>query len=135
MIWTLPMRIGFLVAPAILVPAGRQVTVRIPLEPGEAEEVVVATFDQDRVPIAKVKEWMLLHENGYYSTPAIGSYPECKTSDVPKLENDIQKTTQMVESLNPDKYPPELSEVVAYLKETQSFWLWQAEQELEFLKN
>jgi len=50
------------------------------------------------------------------------------------MEDAIQKTQQIVDDLDSNKYPPELSDVVAYLKNTQSFWLWQAEQELAFLK-
>ena len=119
---------------AIVVPTRAQVTLRIPLEPGEPEEIVVVTFNDNRISAADVKRWTLLHENGFYSTPVVGSYPGCKTSYIPKLEGDIQKTQQLVDDLDSSKYPPELSDVVAYLKNTQSLWLWQAEQELEFLK-
>jgi hypothetical protein len=50
------------------------------------------------------------------------------------MEDAIQKTQQIVDDLDSSKYPPELSDVVAYLKNTQSLWLWQAQQELAFLK-
>ncbi len=119
---------------AIVVPTPAQVTLRIPLEPGEPEEIAVITFDENRVSAADVKRWMLLHENGFYSTPVIGSSSECKTSDIRKMEDAIQKTQQIVDDLDSSKYPPELSDVVAYLKNTQSLWLWQAQQELAFLK-
>jgi hypothetical protein len=117
------------------VPIPAQVTLRIPLEPGQAEQVVVVTFDENRVSAADVKRWMLLHENGFYSTPVIGYYTDCKTSYIPKLEGDIKKTQQIVDDLNSSEYPPELSDVVAYLKNTQSLWLWQAEQGLAFLRS
>ena len=119
---------------AIVVPTRAQVTLRIPLEPGQAEQVVVVTFDESRVSAADLKRWMRLHENGFYSTPMIGYYPDCSTSNIPRLEGDIKKTQQMVDDLNSNEYPPELSDVVGYLKNMQSLWLWQAEQELAFLK-
>jgi hypothetical protein len=40
-----------------------------------------------------------------------------------------------VKDLDANKYPPELAEVVGYLNDLQSFWLWQEQQELEFLKS
>ena len=116
-------------------PSVGQITLRIPLEQGgQPEQIVVATFDEKRVSAADVKRWMLLHENGFYSTPVIGFSSDCKTSDLRKMEDAIQKTQQIVDDLDSNKYPPELSDVVAYLKNTQSFWLWLAEQERAFLK-
>ena len=119
---------------ATVVPTPAQVSLRIPLEPGHAEQVVVVTFEENRVSAADVKRWMLLHENGFYSTPMIGYYPDCRASYIPKLESDVKKTQKIVDDLNSNEYPPELSNVVGYLKNMQSLWLWQAEQELAFLK-
>ena len=119
---------------AIVVPVRAQVTLRIPLEPGEPEEIVVVTFNDNRISAADVKRWTLLHENGFYATPVVGSSSYCKASDIRKTEDAIQKTQHLMDDLDSSKYPPELSDVVAYLKSTQSLWLWQAEQELAFLK-
>lgn len=114
----------------------RQVTLRIPLQSGpQPEEIAVVTFDTDRVSAEDLKRWMLLHENASYAMPKIGYYPDCKPSDIPKLEEDVKKTQRVVDNLDPNKYPPELADVVYYLKELQSFWLWLAQQELEFLKS
>jgi hypothetical protein len=114
----------------------QRVTLRIPLQSGpQPEEIAVVTFDTDRVSVKDLKRWMLLHENAYYAMPKIGYYADCKPSDIPKLEKDVKKTQQAVDNLDPNKYPPELADVVHYLKELQSFWLWLAQQELEFLKS
>jgi hypothetical protein len=116
--------------------AGKQLTLRIPLEAGEtSEQVAVVTFDDSRVSATDVKRWTLLHENGVYERPAFGFYPGCKASDTPKLQRDIARTQTMVEELDPNRYPPELSSVVMYLKDLQSLWLWLGRQELEFLKS
>jgi hypothetical protein len=126
----------FLIAIFLPALAVKEVTLRIPLQPGPVpEQIAVVTFDADRVPAEDVKKWMLLHETAYYDTPTFGYYPDCKPSDVPKLEQDIKKTEQIVNDLDPNKYPPELSDVVRYLKDLQSFWLWLTQQKLAFLKS
>jgi len=127
-------KVLFLVLAALMQGSG-QVTLRIPLQQGQAEEVVVVTFDQSRVSAADVKRWVLLHENGPYATSTLGYYADCKSSNVPKLENDIKQTQEILKKLDSADYPSELSDVVAYLKALQSFWLWEEEQELEFLKD
>ena len=125
-----------LIAFAAAVSSTNQVTLRIPLQPGpEPEEIAVVTFDAGRVSAEELKRWMLLHENSYFHTPMFGYYAECKPSDIPKLEEEIKKTEQMVNELDPSKYPAELTDVVRYLKDLQSFWLWMAQQELAFRKS
>jgi hypothetical protein len=64
-----------------------------------------------------------------------GYYPDCKPSDIPKLEQAINKTEQMVNDLDASKYPAELTDVVQYLRDLQSLWLWLAQQDLAFLKS
>ena len=78
---------------------------------------------------------MLLHESARCDTPAFGYYPDCKPSDIPKLEEEIKKTEQMVNDLDPNNYPKEAAEVVRYLRGLQSFWLWLTQQKLAFLKS
>jgi len=125
-----------LIAFAAAVSSANQVTLRIPLQPGpKPEEIAVVTFDAGRVSAEELKRWMLLHENSYFHTPMFGYYAECKPSDIPKLEEEIKKTEQMVNELDPSKYPAELTDVVRYLKDLQSFWLWMAQQELAFRKS
>jgi hypothetical protein len=125
-----------LIAFAAAVSSTNQVTLRIPLQPGpEPEEIAVVTFDAGRVSAEELKRWMLLHENSYFHTPMFGYYAECKPSDIPKLEEEIKKTEQMVNELDPSKYPAELTDVVRYLKDLQSFWLWMTQQELAFRKS
>ena len=126
-----------LIATVVVLSSGRrEVTLRIPLQPGpEPEEIAVVTFDPDRVSAEELKKWMLLHENSYYHTPAVGFYPECKPSDIPKLEEDVKKSEQIVAELDTNKYPAKLTNVVRYLRDLQSFWLWLAQQQLAFLKS
>jgi hypothetical protein len=125
-----------LIAFAAAVSSTNQVTLRIPLQPGpEPEEIAVVTFDAERVSAEELKRWMLLHENSYFHTPMFGYYAECKPSDIPKLEEEIKKTEQIVNELDPSKYPAELTDVVRYLKDLQSFWLWMTQQELTFRKS
>ena len=112
--------------------SANDVTIRVPLS---SEEIAVVTFDQSRVSQEGVKRWMQLDEHGYYSAPVGQSYSNCKAVNIPKLEQDVKNGRQIVDDLDATKYPPELSDVVAYLKRVQSFWLWQSEQELEFVKN
>ena len=42
---------------------------------------------------------------------------------------------RIIEKLDPQKFAPELSSVILYLNKLHSFWLWQAGQELAFLKS
>ncbi len=119
-----------LVSPAV----AKQVTLRLPLQPGEPEEIAVVIFDDEHVSAADVKRWILLDEHGEYSTPIALVYADCRTSDAPKLEQEIVRARQTVAELDPNNYPPELSAVVMYLNNLQSLWLWMGEQELEFLK-
>jgi hypothetical protein len=95
----------------------------------------VVTFDDERVSAENLKKWMSLHENAHYSTPMFGYYPDCKPRDIPKLEQDIKKTEQIVAELDPNNYPVELSDVVRYLRDLQSLWLWIAQQQLGFRKS
>ena len=129
-------RIPLIALAVLAVPSINQVTLHIPLQPGpEPELIAVVTFDKDRVSAEDVKKWMLLHESSYFHTPMFGFYPDCKPSDVPKLEQEINKTERMVNDLDPSKYPPEMNDIVVYLKDLQSFWLWMAQQELAFRKS
>ena len=90
-----------LIALVVLAVPSTKVTLSIPLQPGpEPELIAVVTFDTDRVSATDVKRWMLLHESSYYDTSVFGYYPECKPSDVPKLEKDIKKTQQIVDDLD-----------------------------------
>jgi hypothetical protein len=129
------LHIVLLIAMFVVSPARKEITLRIPLQPGQPEEIAVVTFDADRVSAEHVKKWMLLHEASYYHTPTFGYYPDCKPSDISKLEEDIKRTEQMVSDLDHHDYPKELTDVVRYVRDLQSFWLWMAQQELAFLKS
>jgi hypothetical protein len=129
------LRIVLLIAMFVVSPARKEITLRIPLQPGQPEEIAVITFDADRVSAEHVKKWMLVHETSYYHTPTFGYYPDCKPSDISKLEEDIKRTEQMVSDLDHNDYPKELTDVVRYVRDVQSFWLWMAQQELAFLKS
>jgi hypothetical protein len=126
--------ISVAVLSAALLAGAQRTTIRVPYPPGGAELVAFVTFDPSRVSASELKRWWKLANGAYYSVPVAGFYPDCKTSDIPKLEKDIMKDRQIVEELDPNKYPVELAEVVSYLKRVQAFWLWQAEQQLAFLR-
>ncbi len=114
--------------------AAKQVTLRIPLQPGEPEEIAVVTFDDDRISPADVKRWILLDQHAYYSEPSAPASASCETP-IPALEQEIVRARQTLDDLDANKFPPELSGVVAYFKNSQSLWLWIGEQKLEFLKS
>lgn len=128
-------RLFWIVLIAIAASPKREVTLRIPLQPGEPEEIAVVTFDADRIAVQDLKRWMLLHEHGYYHTPMFGFYAEPKPSDISKLRKDIKKTERIVAELDPHHFPGELTDVVGYLRDLQSFWLWLTQQELAFLES
>ena len=128
------MRLVLLVVMLAASATTQELTLRIPLQPGEPEEIAVVTFDPNRVSADDLKKWMRLHETSYYHTPVIGYYPDCKPGDIAKLEANIKRTEQLVHELNPADYPEPLTGVVTYLRDLQSYWLWMARQELAFLK-
>jgi hypothetical protein len=133
------LRTSTLIAFILALMAGGQTanktTVHVPLQPGQAELVAVLTFDADRVSTEDLKKWMRLHETAYYHTPIVSGSTDCEPVSVPRLEEDIRKTQQLIEELNPSNYPKQAADVVEYLKSIQSFWLWKAQQELAFLKS
>jgi hypothetical protein len=125
-----------LVAMLLALPANKEVTIRIPLSPGpEPEEISVLTFDPERVSAKDLEKWILVHENARLVTPTVGYYPDCKTSDVPKLKEDIKKNEEILNEINRTEYPKGLGEVVQYVKDMQSAWLWVSRQELEYTAN
>ena len=128
--------VGWLLSIIVLVMpvTAKQVTLRIPLQPGEPEEIAVVTFDDDRVSPADLKRWILLDQHAYYSEPSAPASASCETP-IPELEQEIVRARQMLDDLDPNKFPPELRGVAAYFKDSQSLWLWIGEQKLEFLKN
>lgn len=125
-------KLGSMMALLVGIVAGvhGQTTIRVPL----SEQIAVITFDENRVSAEDVKRWIQLAENGGYSGPIIQFYSKCQQVKAKKLEHDIEKTRRLVSELDPTKYPVELSDVVVYLRRLQSSWLWQAEQQLVFLK-
>jgi hypothetical protein len=114
------------------------------------------TFDPSRVRMEDLNRWIEL-------SPILGNYnfmivPEeidllCKPDD-PRYQcpekfdalseewNPNLKYAQLnlgaiadrIKRLSPEKYPPELAGVVAYLRKLQSMYLWMHQQELTFLQ-
>jgi hypothetical protein len=117
--------------------AQRQTTISVPLFP--SEETAVVTFDADKTSAVDVKRWMQLADHAYYASPVAREFYSCKPNEsrgyVGRLEREISKSQQVVDDLDPKAYPPELFRVVKYLKRLQSFWLWQAEQELGYTRS
>lgn len=114
--------------------SNRETTIRIPLQPGpEPEEISVLTFDPTRVSAKDLEKWTLFHDNARFLTPTILFYPDCKPSDIPKLRDEIKRTEELLNEINRSTYPKALTDVVRYVKDLQSYWLWMGRQELEFL--
>jgi hypothetical protein len=109
-------------------------TVRVPLKSGDF--VAVVTFDESRLSAKDITQWMELSPEGFYSEPQIAVHT-CKaeiTSEyVPKFRAAMDETAKLIRQLDPSDYPDQLSEVVTYLRRQQSFWLWNNQQELQFL--
>lgn len=117
--------------------AQRQTTIKVPLLP--SEEIAVVSFDADKISAAEVKRWMQLTDHAYYASPEAHGFYSCKATEssgyVAKLEREIADSQKIVNDLDPNAYPPELSHVIIYLKRLQSFWLWQTEQQLAYIRN
>lgn len=115
--------------------AQRQATIKVPLLP--SEEIAIVSFNADKTSEAEVKRWMQLADHAYYASPEAHGFYSCKATEssdyVAKLEREIAESRKVVNGLDPNRYPPELSHVVIYLNRLQSFWLWQAEQELGYI--
>lgn len=122
-----------LVALAVLVSSGSKMTIRIPLVP--SEEIAVVTFDQSKTSAENIRKWMKLDEHGYYSAPVIRFYSGCTHDTIAEMHDDVMKTRRIIDELNPNNFPPDLSAVVTYLKGVQSLWLWQTEQQLKFVRD
>src|SRR3954462_4066903 len=101
----------------------KQITLRIPLD---SEHIAVVTFDDARTSATDVERSLRVAEYGLYATTVLGHVGHCNANELPKMEKDIEKAQQIADQLNPSKFPPDRSGVVMYLKDLQSFWLWQA---------
>ena len=125
-----------IVATSTALLAAEEITLRIPLLP--SEEIAIVHFDDSRVSVDNVKQWMQLADGAYYSAPAIQYYSGCKSNALPqfthRLQRGVELNRKIVQDLDPAKFAPELSDVVSYLRRLQSFWLWQGVQELQFLE-
>src|SRR4051812_44599916 len=101
--------------------AQKQRIIRVPLLP--SEEIAVVTFNPKRVSEVDVRRWMLLADNARYSSPDSHSFYSCNASDTAtyerRLQSEISKSRQVVSDLNQNTYPPELSQIVMYLKRLQ----------------
>jgi len=131
---------------AVLVTA-KPTTIRIPLA-GDVDEV---TFDAARVSPVEVQRWFKLSPNvGPYSHYLVPENIELCDIDDPRYQgcgreqaviNDhnarlnLAKIRQRIRDLKPDRYPPELAAVVEYLKQVQSFTLWEETRRLLFSKH
>jgi hypothetical protein len=124
----------FIVGCALSAFAQTKTTIQVPLESGES--IAVITFDESRHSAEDVKHWVELSEEGSYSEPRVALYScnsEGTSEYVARFQVAIDETAKLIKELDPSDYPQELSEVVTYLHHLQSFWLWENEQELQFL--
>jgi len=127
---------------AILLMTG-QTTVRFAFA-GIDDEV---TFDPARVSAAEVNRWIQLtpHSGPYTLLVTIEScvddhsrYEWCGESrhsrDIHIAELRQKGIRERINDLDPRHYPPELRDVVLYLRHVQSFYLWTENRWLKFLK-
>jgi hypothetical protein len=123
-----------LLGSALSAVAQNMATLRVPLKSGDY--IAVVTFDESHFSAKDVTHWIELAQEGLYSEPQVAAH-SCKseaTSEyVPKFRAAIDETARLIEELDPSDYPQQLSEVVVYLRRHQSFWLWNDQQELQFL--
>jgi hypothetical protein len=114
----------------------RFTTIRIQLPAGA---IAMVTFDPARFSKDEVSRWMEFSEHGRYALPLdlfpTDCSPEKRKGEISALQADIPKARQLIADLDPAAYPTELTKVIVYLKSLQSFWLWQAEQEVGYITN
>lgn len=135
-----------LACPLILMKA-QETTIHIPLVMGVDE----VTFDATRLSPAEVKHWMQLspnvgQDNGYLTPENI----ELCDSNDPRYEGcgkeqehvnfhnaqlNIDRIRKRIGNLDPNRYPPDMSSVVLYVRRIQSFGLWRDTQLLAFEKS
>ncbi|MGI9101848.1 MAG: hypothetical protein ACR2IF_05320 [Terriglobales bacterium] len=109
------------------------------------------TFDPDRVSEENLRRWIVLSpllnpDNGYGGPESIElcksedpRYTQCggpQTSlNLNNARLNLESIRQRIADLDTvGRYPPELSPVVLYLKQLQTFWLWKETRKLEFFQ-
>ena len=113
--------------------------------PGGVDQV---TFDPSRVRMDDLNRWMelspLLGNDNFMIVPE--GLELCKSEDsryhceaegkwnVGNAQLNLRAIEDRIKKLGPKNYPPELAEVVAYLRRLQSVYLWMHQQELSFLQ-
>lgn len=130
----------------LAVPFVQKNTLKFPLA-GDVDEVM---FDSAKVSADDLRRWMQL-------SPRIGNYnryliPEniadCFADDPRYIgcgkeqekinpvnaQLNLRKVRDRIDSLDPSRFPPDLSQVVSYVKQLQQFALWMQNRELEFAK-
>jgi len=108
--------------------AAQSVTIRVP--PDESEQYYLVSFDQSRASANEVERWMKFAENGYYNIGV--SLSGCDKSAAIRMRKELEGTRRISNQLDSESYPPQLSEVVAYLKRQLKLQLWLGEQEVRF---
>jgi len=108
--------------------AAQSVTIRVP--PDESEQYYLVSFDQSRASANEVERWMKFAENGYYNIGV--SLSGCDKSAAIRMRKELEGTRRISNQLDSDSYPPQLSEVVAYLNRQLKLQLWLGEQEVRF---
>jgi hypothetical protein len=124
----------------LVVAAAQETTIRIQLSSEEIDDV---TFDATRVSSVELSRWMQLSEGGRYTEADFGaglcfSGPPTGTNKKQKAIDDARaaqsKLRERISDMDESHFPPELGDVVSYLRRQQSFWLWLDTQKLAFLE-
>ena len=108
--------------------AAQRVTIRVP--PDETEQYYLVSFDQSRASAKDVEHWMKFAENGYYNAGI--SLSGCDRSAATRMRKDLEGTQRIIDQLDNEVYPPQLSAVVTYFRRQLKLQFWLGVQEIRF---
>jgi hypothetical protein len=110
----------------------QQGRIQVRLSPEEIDEV---TFDPTRVTQEQLRRWILLSKDGPYNEATLSSCMELQADPTSKrYEQQRASEQKLISELDEAKYPPELSEVLRYLRRVRSLWFWIDTQQIRFLQ-
>jgi hypothetical protein len=119
-------------APFITLLSAQQVRIQVRLSSEEIDEV---TFDRSRATEEQIRRWVLLAQDGPYGEATLSSCIELQADPRSRrFENTRERAQKLIYELDEAKLPPELADVVRYLRRVQSLWYWIDTQQIAFLQ-
>jgi hypothetical protein len=101
-----------------------------------SEEIDEVTFNSGRASEEQIRRWILLSKDGPYHEALASSCMELQADPKSKrFEQERVRAQKLISDLDEANFPAELSEIVRYLKQAQSFWFWRDTKEIAFLKS